>query len=449
MEKNEICNSLALVLVAEGDEANVMLHARRHCLKWTSISVAYLCIFLLSYDIGTTHRDASIEPEVIEKAVSEPRYLVMQRLFQDRIEYLNASAILDMVHRELNQSLAVDSGRTRRANTTASERHGLVVYYDYTHHHIYFQQFLWLYSSWLQLSRSTNVRNDLVVFISSSSIPNDFVQLQNRTPTTQHANQFLVYPCVTLVDSILKQQYAYLSNFSVPFHLELARLFYWQQTRLSSLLLFLSAEYRRKLMPYDFLFRLDLDSFLMPTFSLYQPSSALVLGESIPYDQYTLNRLARILAGFPSKPKQVSRRTMTISWFGRLKLLTQLARRVILVALWLMKEEFTESERLHHLTYLNYPSWYVDGIFEYATSIVLTLSQYESTSPSTNHRFDCHRTLAHCLHLSLRDPSHHVRLSKHSLLALTEMNQSNLTTQESFIHRTVIKSNDMFNLYFS
>jgi hypothetical protein len=231
--------------------------------------------------------------------------------------------------------------------------------------------------------------------------------------------------------------------------MELARLFYWQQTRLSSLLLFLNDEYKNKLSKYDYIFRLDIDSFFLPKFSFYHQKSSLTLGQTIPYDSYTLNRLKRIGKYFNSKlNNEILKQTITISWFGKLNILNQLTRQIILMTVWLIKEEFTESERFHHLTYLNYPSWYIDGIFEYATAIILSLNQYENYSLKKFSHFDCHHSLRNCLHISLRDPSHHLHLSKHSLHLLTNINQSNLTQNELYLYRTVIKSNGMFKLYF-
>jgi len=173
--------------------------------------------------------------------------------------------------------------------------------------------------------------------------------------------------------------------------MELARLFYWQQTRLSSLLLFLHDEYKIKLLNYDYIFRLDIDSFFMPNFAYYYQKSSLTLGQTIPYDRYTLNRLKRIEKYFSIQSnKSIQQQTITISWFGKLEILTQLTRQIILMTVWLMKEEFTESERLHHLTYLNYPSWYIDGIFEYATAIILSLNQYEKYLLKNFSPLDCH-----------------------------------------------------------
>ena len=182
----------------------------------------------------------------------------------------------------------------------------------------------------------------------------------------------------------------------------------------------------------------------------YQQTSSLILGESISFDQYTLNRLERIEKYFSLKAKKkINKQTITISWFGKLNFLNKLSRQIILMAVWLMKEEFTESERIHHLTYLNYPSWYIDGIFEYATAIILSLNQYEKYSDRIFYQFDCQHSLINCLHISLRDPSHHLHLSKHSLRLLTNINQSNLTNNELYVYRTVIKSNGLFSLNFT
>jgi hypothetical protein len=420
-----------------------MLYKRRICLKWTSIIIAYLCIFLLSYEYGISIRQVDVEEESIE-----PQHLTIKRLFHDHGEYLNSSEILKMIKLELAYSFSFD---TYSANNEASmTRHALVVFYDYTYHHLLFQQFLWLYSSWCQLHSHTSIQNDLIVFISYPIIPNEFLKLENLTTTIKtNKNRLFIYPCLTLIDSILNKHYEYLNDFSLHLNMELGRLFYWQQTRLSSLLLFLIDEYKDKLFNYDYIFRLDVDSFLMPNFASYQQTSSLILGESIPSDQYTSNRLDRIQNYFSIKSKnQINKQTITISWFGRLNLLTRLTRQIILMSLWLIKEEFTDSERVHHLTYLNYPSWYIDGIFEYATAIILSLNQYEKYSHRILHQFDCHHSLTNCLHISFRDPSHHLHLSKHSLHSLTKINQSNLTNNELYIYQTVIKSNGMFRLNF-
>ncbi|CAF0796986.1 unnamed protein product [Rotaria sordida] len=421
----------------------VMLHKRRFFLKWISIIIAYICIFLLSYEYGTSKRHIPVE-----EVTNEPRHLTIKRLFYDHVEYLNSSMILNMINKELKQLLPFEMGNTN--NQTSNIRHGLVVFYDFSNHHILFQQFLWLYSSWIQLRQHTYIQNDLILFISSSTIPNDFKKLKNITKSLNNKNQFIIYPCTTLIDSILNKNYKILNNFSIHFHMELARLFYWQQTRLSSLLLFLIDEYKNKLLIYDYIFRLDIDSFLMSNFYVYQQTSSFILGESIPYDQYTLNRLERIQKYFYLKSKsKIMKQSITISWFGRLNFISKLTREIILMALWLIKEEFTESERLHHLTYLNYPSWYIDGLLEYATAIILSLNQYEKFYDKIFYQFDCHHVLTNCLHISFRDPSHHLHLSKHSLRLLTNINQSNLTNNELYIYRTVIKSNGMFQLYFS
>lgn len=419
-----------------------MLNRRRFFLKWISIIIAYICIFLLSYEFGTTNRQISRE-----KTTTGPRHLLIKRLFNDHGEYLNSSMILKMIHKELKYPLKFDINNDE--NETSIIHHGLIVFYDYSNHHLYFQQFLWLYSSWIQLDKNRHIKNDLIVFISSSIIPNDFEKLLNLTKTSNTHNQLFIYPCQTLIDSILKQNYEYLNHFSAYFHMELARLFYWQQTRLLSLLLFLHDEYKITLSKYDYIFRLDIDSFFIPNFAFYHQKSSLALGQTIPYDRYTLNRLNRIEKYFSiDSKKQIIKQTMTISWFGKLEILTKLSRQIILMTVWLMKEEFTESERLHHLTYLNYPSWYIDGIFEYATAIILSLNQYEKYSLKTYSEFDCHHSLTNCLHISLRDPSHHLHLSKHSLYLLTNIKQNNLTKSELYIYRTVIKSNGMFRLYF-
>jgi len=417
-----------------------MLYKRRFCLKWTSILIAYICIFLLSYEFGTNHRHVHVE-----NVTNEPRHLLIKRLFLDHGEYLNSSMILKMLQNELKHPLSFDINDN--INQTDIIHHGLVVFYDYSYHHIYFQQFLWLYSSWIQLHENLHIKNDLILFISSPIIPNDFQKLVNFTHMNK--NQFLIYSCQTLIDSVLNKNYQYLNNFSMNLHMEFSRLFYWQETRLSSLLLFLNNEYRIKLLKYDYIFRLDIDSFFMPNFAFYHQKSSLTIGQTIPYDQYTLNRLKRIEKYFNSKSKNyIIKQTISISLFGKLNLLTQLTRQIILMTLWLIKEEFTESERLHHLTYLNYPSWYIDGIFEYANAIILSLNQYDKYSLKSFSQFDCYHLLTNCLHISLRDPSHHLHLSKHSLHLLTNINQSNLTQNELYIYRTVIKSNGMFRLYF-
>lgn len=417
-----------------------MLNRRRCCLKWTSTIIAYTCIFLLSYQFGTNHRYLLEETTSPEPSI----HLLIKELFHDHPPYLNSSMILPMIEQELKSNLPFEM-----IDTSINRHHALVVFYDYSYHHVYFQQFLWLYSSWKQLRENERIRNDLIVFIASLYIPNDFQILVNATRRSSSGNQLFVYPCQTLVDSILDQNYRFLSNFSPEFHMELARLFYWQQTRLSSLLVFLHENSQKKLLHYDYIFRFDIDSFFMPTFSLFHPTSSLNLGQSIPHNRYTLNRLKRITKYFQLEVKPTILPTsLTISWFGKLNLLTRLIRQVILMTVWLMKEEFTESERSHHLTYLNYPSWYIDGIFEYATAIILTLHQY--SNPLFNHtaQFDCSHLLTHCLHISLRDPSHHLHLSKHSLSFLTTINQSNLTLNELYIYQTVIKSNQLFQVHF-
>ena len=421
-----------------------MLHRRRFCFKWTAIVIAYICIFLLSYEFGTNHRyiletNTPTEP---------PVHLLIKKLFHDHPPYLNSSMILPMIEQELKRHLVVDMDISTKKKS--STHHGLVVFYDYAYHHVYFRQFLWLFSSWSQLEENDRIHNDLVVFISSFNIPDDFQKLLNLTRKTSHRNQLLIYPCQTLVDSILDQNYRFLSNFSPQFHMELARLFYWQQTRLSSLLLFLHEYSQEKLIKYDYIFRLDVDSFFMTDFARFQPTTSLILGQAIPHDRYTLNRLKRITKYFRSQAKiSVLPTSITISWFGKLNLLRQLIRQVLLMTVWLMKEEFTESERSHHLTYLNYPSWYIDGIFEYATAIILSLHQLNNSLSQSVSQFDCYHLLTHCLHISLRDPSHHLHLSKHSLHFLTSINSSNLTQNELYIYRTVIKSNEMFKAYFT
>lgn len=422
-----------------------MLYKRRFYLKWISIIVAYICIFFLSYELGTKNRQNSVK-----QTTSLPRHLLIKRLFNDHGQYVNSSMILQMIYNELNHPLLFDNNDKTNTEKKSFIRHGLVIFYDYSYHHIYFQQFLWLYSSWMQLTKNFHIKNDLILFISSPMIPDDFQKLINLTRHTHKYNQFLIYPCQTLTDSVLQQNFEYLNHFSGYFHMELARLFYWQQTRLSSLLLFLHDEYRIKLLNYDYIFRLDIDSFFMPNFAYYYQKSSLSLGETIPSDQYTLNRLKRIEKYFSVQSKaSIHQQTITISWFGKLDVLTNLTRQIILMTVWLMKEEFTESERLHHLTYLNYPSWYIDGIFEYATAIILSLNQYEKYPLKNFSPLDCHHLLTNCFHISLRDPSHHLHLSKHALYLLTNINQSNLTENELYIYRTVIKANGMFKLYFN
>lgn len=413
-----------------------MLHARRFVLKWISILIAYICIFLLSYEFGASRRTTDLQ-----RVTTEPHLLKIKRIVYDNKEYLNSSVILQMIQQEFKYSLPFKIDH----NKTSMIRHALVVFYDYSYHHMLFQQFLWLYSSWVQLPRHAYIKNDLILFISSPTIPNDFQKLEN---ITKHENQLIIYSCLTLVDSILNKNNNLLNEFSLNFRMELVRLFYWQQRGLSSLLLFLDIECQQKLRNYDYIFRLDVDSFLLPNFHRYQQTSPFVLGETIPYDKYTLNRLERIKNYFSSISK-IRKQSLTISWFGRLDFLSKLSHQIILMAVWLMKEEFTESERLHHLTYLNYPSWYVDGIFEYATAIILSLHQFDQFYQKTVYRFDCHHIRKNCLHISFRDPTHHLHLSKHSLQLLTHINQSNLTADELYIFRTVIKSNGLFRLHFS
>ncbi|CAF3630250.1 unnamed protein product [Rotaria socialis] len=421
-----------------------MFFKRSFFLKWASIAVAYMCIFILSYEFGVTRRYIHAE-----EVTTEPRHLIINRLFHDHAEYFNSSMILKMINKELKHALPFEIDSTS-SNRSSIIRHGLVVFYDFSYHHLLFQQFLWLYSSWTQLRPHGHIQNDLILFVSSSTIPDDFKKLENMTIHLNHKNQFIIYSCTTLLDSLVNQNYDLLNDYPLNFRMELERLFYWQQTRLSTLLLFLIHEYTQKLLKYDYIFRLDIDSFLMPEFRSYQQTSSVVLGETIRQDEYTLNRLDRIRKSFYSKSKaKIMKQFITINWFGRLNVLTKLTRQTILMALWLMKEEFTESERLHHLTYLNYPSWYIDGIFEYATAIVLSLNQYEKFYHKILHRFDCHHTLTNCLHISFRDPSHHLHLSKHSLQLLANINQSNLTNNELYIYRTVIKANGLFRLYFS
>ena len=420
-----------------------MLHKRTIFLKWTSIIIAYTCIFLLSYEFGTSRRHYQVE-----QVTHEPRHITMKRLFYDHVEYLNSSMVLKMINKELRHSLPLYIGDTN--NRTKLLRHALVVFYDFSNHHLFFQQFLWLYTSWIQLRSHSYIQHDLVLFVSSTIIPNDFIKLKNHTKSIHNKNEFIIYSCTTLIDSILNKNYEILNNFPIRFHMELGRLFYWHQTRLSSLLLFLINKYRNKLLQYDYIFRLDVDSFLMSNFCLYQQTSSLILGEAIPYNQYTLNRLERIQKYFNKKSNsKIMAQSITISWFGRLHLISKLARQIVLMAAWLMKEEFTESERLHHLTYLSYPSWYIDGIFEYATAVILSLNQFEKFYQNISYQFDCRHLLTSCLHISLRDPSHHVHLSKHSLYLLTNINQSNLTNHELYIYRAVIRSNGMFRQYFS
>lgn len=422
-----------------------MLFKRRFCLRWTSIIIAYVCIFLLSYQLGTKQRRIPVEP-----VLREPVHLTIKRLFNDHLEYLNSSIVLNMIREKLKQPLHFNVNPiTNRTSTVV--RHGLVVFYDFTYHHVFFQQFLWLYSSWTQLPQQRkNIQNDLIVFISSWDIPEDFRNLQNYTETRDSHNRLKIFPCTKLVDSILNGNYQLLRNFTLNFHMELARLFYWQQTRLSSLLVFLTDDCLEKLGDYDLIFRLDVDSFLMPKFASYQqPSSVLMLGEPIAHDRYTVNRLERIRSYFSSRSNTtIVPQSITISWFGPLRVLRDLTERIALMALWLIKEDFTDSERLHHLTYLNYPSWYLDGILEYASSIVLSLEMNQQIQFDRYSPFDCQHSLTHCLHVSLRDPSHHLRLSKHSLQLLTEINQSNLTSQERYIQRTIVNANGMLRSSF-
>ena len=69
-----------------------MLNKRKFCLKWTSIIIAYLCIFILSYEFGTSKRSAHVE-----EVSSEPQHLTIKRLFHDHLEYLNSSTILEAI----------------------------------------------------------------------------------------------------------------------------------------------------------------------------------------------------------------------------------------------------------------------------------------------------------------------------------------------------------------
>ncbi|CAF4652266.1 unnamed protein product, partial [Rotaria sp. Silwood2] len=175
-----------------------MLHKRRFFLKWISIIIAYMCIFLLSYEYGTNRRH-----NYVEEVTTEPRHLAIKRLFHDHVEYLNSSMILKMIKKELKHVLPFEMNNTN--NKTSVIRHGLVVFYDFSNHHILFQQFLWLYSSWIQLHQHSHIRNDLILFISSSTIPDNFKKLQNITKKLNNKNQFIIYPCVTLIDSILNK----------------------------------------------------------------------------------------------------------------------------------------------------------------------------------------------------------------------------------------------------
>jgi hypothetical protein len=419
-----------------------MLNKRRFYLKWTSIVIAYLCIFLLSYQFGSSRYFLAND-----QIVYESRQHLIEQIFHEHIEFLNSSMIYQMINEEIKHPLLLVNVNRTRHETQRIVRHGLVVFYDFSYHHVFFQQFLWLYSSWCQLTSMSNIHNDLIVFVSSATIPHEFQTLIDQC--RQQDKQLKIYSCPSIVDTIVTDHTRLPVNFSLPFLLELTRLFYWQQTRLSSLLLFLVDSCQDKLLDYDFIFRLDFDSFLMPTFDSYEQISSLTFAQPIVHDTYTLNRLERIRNSFSlSSTKHIREQTMTICWFGRLHIFQQLIRRIVLVALWLIKEEFTESERLHHLTYLNYPSWYLDGIFEYAASIVLSLNNQRTDVSHLRSSFDCQQYLNGCRHVSLRDPSQHLHLNKHSLLHLTEINRSNLTKDEFYIYRTVIESNRMFRLRF-
>ena len=72
-----------------------------------------------------------------------------------------------MIKNELKNPLLFDINNN--INETSIIHHGLVVFYDYSFHHLLFQQFLWLYSSWIQLQENSYIKNDLIVFISSST----------------------------------------------------------------------------------------------------------------------------------------------------------------------------------------------------------------------------------------------------------------------------------------
>ena len=412
-----------------------MLHRRRCCMKWSSIVIAYVCIFLLSYQLGSSfrpsRRSAEVEP-------AEPRHLKIKRVFHDHGPYANSTVVRRMIDYEFSQSISWKKSRR------ASRSHGLAVFYDYTYHQTFFHQFLWLHASWSQLSSSSIVRNDLIVFISSKTIPDDFQKLINSTRRrTSNGNQLKIFHCPTLIDSLLNSDDPSIDDFSPSIQLELARVFFWQETRLSSLLIFLYASCREHLRHYDLIYRFDYDSFFLPNFAVYsQTSSSMVLGESIAHDLYTINRLDRIGSTFSSRTAStVSEKCLTTSWFAPLSVFPPLIRRILLVALWLIKEEFTESERVHHLTYFNYPSWYIDGVFAYASAIVLSRLRSSLNLVESSAQFDCQHTLRTCLHLSLRDPSHHLRFSKHSLRLLRQINRTNLTETELYVYRTVIRAN--------
>lgn len=409
-------------------------------MKWSSIVIAYICIFLLSYELGTSYRRRHRRT-----VPTEARHLTIKRLFHDHGAYLNSSIVRHMIDEELQKPLSLPKNRGR------SQSHGLVLFYDLTYHQTYFHQFLWLYSSWLQLPSSSIIQHDLIVFLPSITIPKDFQKLLNYTKqNAHHRNQLKIFFCPTLIDALIDHSEPLIDEFSLQFQMELARVFVWQETRLASLFIFINDECQKYLRHYDLIFRFDCDSFFLPNFAFYSQSiSSLIVAESIPHDRYTINRLQRIgrsLSFSSSTTPNNLGKSLTITWFAPLSIHQQLTRRVLLLALWLMKEEFTESERIHHLTYFNYPSWYIDGIFAYASSLVLSQSSLDIASA----RFDCQHTLNNCLHLSLRDPSHHLHFSKHSLRLLDQtMNRTNLTEMELYIYRTVIKSNGLFRLEFA
>lgn len=417
-----------------------MINRRRTCLKWTAILVAYFCIFSLSFQYGVYRRRLS---EKIIESEQEPRHVMFKRLFFDHGEYLNSSTIMTMIDKEFSQTIDIENFTS---TISTPIRHALVVFYDFSWHHTFFQRFLWLYTSWTQLSFDERIQNDLLVFVSSSTVPDDFIELQQEHFKLGQRNQLKIFAS----RSIFELNFRFIDGFTLDFEMELVRLFYWQQSKLLSLLIFLFDDEQKILRHYDYLFRVDFDSMILPNFGLYSPSNIFHIGESIVHNEYTLHRLERMTSSLTAKTisKHLLKSTMTTSWFAPFFLYPPLIRRIILIALWMIKEEFTESERLHHLTYLNYPSWYIDGIFQYAASIVLSISLSQELLFNERIKFDCHHSVRSCFTISLQDPTHHLHFSKHALHLLTTLNQTDLHKDEKYLLKTVIKSNEFFKRKF-
>ncbi|CAF1596795.1 unnamed protein product [Didymodactylos carnosus] len=222
-------------------------------------------------------------------------------------------------------------------------------------------------------------------------------------------------------------------------------------------------EHQRDLKSYHSLLRIDLDSILMPNLGTWIPSNdkedAVFIGDSIRTNHFTFDRLQRA-SNFIHRQEKIFRIRpyFSITWLGNLNNLIKLSHLTVMFAMWLVKEEFTEAERYHHLGYLNYPAWYMDALLEYASTLALSFLKFKSVKVlQILHLFDCQipsdvreadEKYLNCLHVQLRYPSTYLTkqaLLNYSPIPFADSFPKNRSHIENYVWKIVAKSQKIYD----